>query len=94
MSWRGRQRRSRFATYTWVNNFIDADTGCKLRRTTEIVYDNSGSFGQCLCNVAPVLVCSNVKGQDIRIGKMSVLVKLNKRQPQTVFERLARSFAG
>jgi hypothetical protein len=32
-----------------ANNFIDAETGCKLRRTTEIVYDSSGSFGQCLC---------------------------------------------
>ena len=61
------------------NILLDAVTGSKLRRSTDIVYDNHDSFGQRLCVIFPALVRRNPAGQDIKIGKATLLVKLNKR---------------
>ena len=69
---------------------IDADTGSKIRQSTETIFDQNGNFGRCLC----VIFSQNTKGHEIRVGKATLLVKLNKRQPASTVGRLVKKFTG
>lgn len=57
---------------------IDADTGLKVRGSKEVVFDSSGNLGQCLCVIFPALARTGIEGQEVRIGKMTLLVKFNE----------------
>ena len=71
---------------------LDSGTGSKLRRSTDVVFDSNGSFGQRLCVIFPALVRSKADGQDIKIGKATLLVALNKRQHASGVSSMLRSW--
>lgn len=77
-----------------ANTLMDADTGRKVKISTEIVLDRHHSFGRELCVIFPGLVRVNAEGRDIRVGKATLLVSLNKRQTMSGLGRLIRSMAG
>ena len=73
---------------------LDAETGSKVRRSTDIIFNNDDSFGQRLCVIFPAFVRRNPHGQDTKIGKATLLVKLNKRQHASGFGGLLRTLTG
>lgn len=76
---------------TDINILIDAENGNKIRRFTGLAYDASESFGQALCVVFPGLSRGDSEGQRLRIGKATILAKLDKNHRPTGVRGLIRN---
>lgn len=77
-----------------LNVLIDADSGTKLKRSAEIHFDQTGCFARKLCIIFPALARRTPSRGILRIGKASILVKMNKRPQPTAMRRLVNSLTG